>query len=104
MDEAKASMKEATPLANMNQLHQYGRTLLQQKKGKEAFEVFQMNYTKNPDQFTTLMGMTRGYSAIGDYKKALEFAEKALPKSPNKLNTDNIQRLIGLLKEGKDIN
>jgi hypothetical protein len=103
-EEAFASMKEALPLGNMNQLHQYGRSLLTGKQNKEALEVFKINYGKYPDQFTTLMGMTRGYSGVGDYKKALEYAEKAEPLAPNPMNKTNLIKIIGQLKEGKDIN
>ena len=102
--EADAAMKQALPLGKVTDLHQYARGLLRQKKSKEAFEVFKMNYEKNPDEFTTLMGMTRGYSAIGEYKKALEFAEKALPKAPDAANKTAIAGIIDKLKVGKDVN
>ena len=103
-NEAIATMKEALPLGNMNQIHQYGRALLTQKQNKEALEVFKLNYEKNPNQFTTLMGLARGYSGVGDYKKAMEFMEKAAPMAPNPANKANIDKMLGLLKEGKDIN
>ncbi|MES2766198.1 MAG: DUF2911 domain-containing protein [Bacteroidota bacterium] len=102
--EADAVMKEAMPMATMQELHNYGRQLLNQKRTKEALEVFKMNYDKNPNEFTTMMGMARGYSGTGDFKKALEFAQKAQPKAPDTLNKDNVARLIKLLQEGKDIN
>ena len=63
----------------MNEIHQYARQLLGLKLYKEAFNVFKMNYDKNPDTFTTLMGLTRGYSGLGDFKNALSHAQKALP-------------------------
>ncbi len=102
--EATAIMKEATPLGTMNQVHQYGKTLLANKRSKEALEVFKSNYEKFPNQFTTLAGLVRGYSAVGDYRKALEYAEKALPLSPNQLNKDSMTKMIQQLKEGKDVN
>jgi hypothetical protein len=102
--EADALMKEALPLGNMQQIHAYGRQLLQQKKNQEAFEAFKLNHDKNPNVFTTNMGMVRGYSAIGNYKKALEFAQKALPQAPDKLNKDNLENMIKKLQEGKDVN
>jgi hypothetical protein len=102
--EADALMKEALPMGTVQQLHTYGRQLLQQKKGKEAFEVFKINYDKNPNEFTTLVGMARGYSAIGDYKKALDFARKALPKAPDNGNKLNVEKMIKTLQENKDIN
>lgn len=102
--EADAVMKEALPLGNMQQIHFYARQLLQQKKNKEAFDAFKLNYDKNPNVYTTNMGLARGYSAISDYKKALTYAQKALPQAPDKNNKDNVERLIKLLQEGKDIN
>ena len=69
-----------------------------------AFEIFQYNYNKNPDQFITLVGMARGWSANGDRAKALEFAAKALQLAPNDANKKAVQEMIDKLKEGKDIN
>ena len=50
------------------------------------------------------MGMARGYSGIGNYKKALEFAQKGQPQAPDALNKANVEKAINMLKEGKDIN
>jgi tetratricopeptide (TPR) repeat protein len=102
--EAAAIMNKALPFGDVLEVHQYGRQLLGQKKVKEAFDVFKMNYDKHPGEFTTNMGMARGYSAMGNYKKALEFAEKAQPLAPDAANKANIEKVIGTLKEGKDIN
>ena len=102
--EADAEMKKALPMANMNEIHQYGRQLLAQKKNKEALDVFKMNYDKNPNQFTTLVGLTRGYSANGDYKNALKYAQQALPLAPNAQNKASVQTMIDKLGQGKDVN
>ncbi len=102
--EADAAVKKGLPYAGMGELHQYGRSLLAQKKSKEALEVFKMNFDKNPNQFTTLMGLTRGYSANGDYKTALKYAQQALPLAPPGQNKTNIEGFIKTLQEGKDIN
>lgn len=102
--EADALMKEALVLGNVGQIHGYARQLLLQKKQKEAFDVFKLNYDKNPNEFTTNVGMARGYSAMGDYKKALDFAQKALPKATDNGNKLNVERMIKTLEEGKDIN
>jgi tetratricopeptide (TPR) repeat protein len=103
-DEATAIMKKAMPFATMNDIHGYGRSLLQQKKNKEALEIFKMNYEKNPNQFTTLVGLTRGYSANGDYKTALKYANQALPLAPNEQNKNNVLTMIDKLKNEKDVN
>jgi tetratricopeptide (TPR) repeat protein len=97
-------MKKALPLASMQELHQYGRSLLAQKRSKDALEVFKLNYSKNPNQFTTLMGLARGYSANADYKTALQNAQKALPLAPNAINKTNVEGMIKKLQEGKDVN
>jgi hypothetical protein len=102
--EADQVMKDALPMANMQELHQYARTLLQQKKPKEALDIFKMNYNKNPNQFTTIMGMTRGLAATGDYKGALKYANMALPLAPNGQNKTFVEGAIKKLQEGKDFN
>jgi tetratricopeptide (TPR) repeat protein len=102
--EGDAIMKTALPLASMVELHQYGRSLLTQKKPKEAMEVFQMNYKKNPAEFTTMVGMARGYSANADYKNALKFASQALPLAPNEMNKKFLTDAVEKLKKGQDIN
>lgn len=103
-NEALAVMNEALPLGTMQQIHQYGRNLLIGKQNKAALEVFKTNYEKYPNQFTTMMGLVRGYSANGEYRKALELAEKALPLAPNAANRNAVEKMIGQLKEGKDVN
>ena len=102
--EADVLMKKALPMGTMDEVHNYARQLLAAKKGKAAYDVFKMNYDKNPGLFTTNMGLARGYSAIGDYKKALEFVNKALLQAPDPGNKVAIEKYQVMLKEGKDIN
>jgi len=102
--EANAQMKEALPLGTMQELHNYGRQLITEKKPKDALEVFKLNAQKNPGQFTTDMGLVRGYSANGDYKNALKYARLAQPLAPNKPNKDAVDKMIEDLTAGKDIN
>lgn len=103
-EEAQAIMKKALPMGTMNDIHGYGRQLLSLKKAKEALDVFKTNFQKYPGQFTTLMGLVRGYSANADYKNALKYANQALPLAPNEQNKTNIQGMIDKLKAGKDVN
>jgi len=102
--EASEVMKKAYPFASSNELYFYARALTHQKKGKEAFEIFKMNYDKHPNEFLPIAGMARGYSAIGDYKKALTFAQKAHQLAPDKPNRDITDNFIKTLEQGKDIN
>ncbi len=102
--QADSVMKKALPLGTMQQVHAYGRQLLSQKKNKEALEIFKMNYAKYPNQFATLMGLTRGYSASNDFKNALKYAKMALPLAPAGQNKTFVEEAIKKLEEGKDIN
>jgi tetratricopeptide (TPR) repeat protein len=102
--EAITIMKRVLPLGNKFELHQYARQLLGQKKNQDAFDVFKANYDKNPNEFTTNMGMARGYSALGNYKKALEFAQKAQVQAPDPVNKVNVEKVVKTLQEGRDIN
>ena len=102
--EAIATIKKVLPLGSKFELHQYARQLIGQKKYQDAFDVFKANYDKNPNDFTTNMGMARGYSALGNYKKALEFAQKALLQAPDPVNKSNVEKAVKTLQEGKDIN
>lgn len=102
--ESAEVMKKAIPLGNIFEIQQYARQLIGQKKTKDAFDAFKLNYDKHPDQFITNLGMARGYSAMGNYKKALEFAQKAEAQAPDKINKDNVDQLIKTLQAGKDIN
>ncbi|MDP9048748.1 MAG: DUF2911 domain-containing protein [Bacteroidota bacterium] len=102
--EAAATMKKALPYGTAFEVYQYGRALTRQKKGNEALAIFKMNYDKHPDEFVTNIGMARGYSAIGDYKKAIAYEQKAAPQAPNKPNKDAVEKAIKTLQEGKDIN
>ena len=102
--EAKETMKQALNVGSVGNIQQYANQLLAAKKPKEALEVYQFNFDKNPNQFTTFVGMARGLSANGNYEKALEFAMKALPLAPNEQNKQTVQTMIDKLKMGKDIN
>jgi len=94
-DESKKAMETAMGFGTMNDLHNYGRSLLSQQKNAEAMEVFQLNYKNHPKEFTTLMGMARGYSAAGDFKKALRFAKQAQPLAPDEMNKEAVDAMIG---------
>lgn len=102
--DADAVMKQALPLGTAIEVHQYARNLVAQKRTREAFDAFKMNFDRHPGEFTTTMGMARAYSAVGDYKKALEMMKKAAVLAPDNANKTNIQRMIPMLEQGKDIN
>ena len=102
--EAEAIMKRYLPLANMNEVHGYARQLLTTGKKKEALEVFKSNHDKYPNQFTTVFGLVRGYSANEDYANALKYAKLALPLAPNGPSKVQVEGAIKKLEEGRDMN
>jgi hypothetical protein len=104
VDEAKKVMDEALPLGSMLDIHYYARTLLNQNQGAEAFKVFKQNYDKYPGEFTTNIGLARGYAALGEFKKALGYMKSALPKAPDDANKTRVEAMIRSLEEGKNIN
>jgi hypothetical protein len=104
LEEAKRVMEEALPYGNVTDLHYYGRTLVNMKQAEEAFKVFKLNYDKYPNLFTTNVGMGRGYSAMGDYKKALTYMRAALPQAPDDGNKTHVAGMIKRLEERQDVN
>jgi len=102
--EAADVMKKAYPFASMNELYFYARGLTRMKKGQQALEAFKFAYDKYPNQFITIAGMARGYSAVGDYKKALTYALKAQAMAPDPANKNITDGFVKKLQAGEDIN
>ncbi len=102
--EAQALMKEAVPMANMIELYQYGKNLIVLKKNKEALEAFKLNASKYPNEFLGILGLVRGYSAVGDYKTALVQAKLAQSKANEDNYKATISTMISKLEQGKDVN
>ncbi len=102
-EEADKLMQTAMETASITDLHNYGRQLLGEKKVKEAMVVFEKNHQKNNGAWPTNAGMMRGYSAIGDLQKALEYARKALPQAPNPGVKKIIEDAIKTLESGKQL-
>jgi hypothetical protein len=101
-EEAAEVMKNAMPMMDMIQGYTYGYSLIATDR-KEAFVIFKMVYDKYPNTLFSNIGMASGYSAFGDYKKALPFAEKALLQAKGG-NKAEIEKNIRDLQNGKDMN
>jgi hypothetical protein len=84
--------------AGVFQVHQIGRQLLTAEKNEEALKVFKLNVERHGDVWPVNVGLSRGYSAMGDTKMALKHAEKALENAPNQPNKDAISGMIEKLK------
>lgn len=83
--DADAAMEKAIrmPDANVQIVHQYGRSLLNAGRNEKAMEIFNYNAKKNPnDKFTPNVGLARGYTALGDKKKAINHWEEAIKNIP----------------------
>jgi tetratricopeptide (TPR) repeat protein len=100
-DEAAKMMQAAMDNASVTELHNYGRQLLTENKVKEALEVFEMNYKKFKGIWPTNAGLMRGYSAAGDFKKALEYGKAALAQAPNEEVKKIISNAVDTLAKGK---
>jgi tetratricopeptide (TPR) repeat protein len=81
-----------------------GRSMIAAKRLERALEIFNANQKKNGDVYTVNAGFMSYYSAKGDFKKALEYADKGLAQAPNDAAKNTINGFIAKLKEGKDIN
>ncbi len=101
--EATELMKTTLPFATEKQVYLYANDLVNAKKVKEAFDLFKINYDKYHEDLYTDMGMASGYSAMGDYKTALGYAQKAKPFAKGG-NVAIVDLAIKDLEKGRDMN
>jgi Protein of unknown function (DUF2911) len=102
--EADEAMKRAVPFGDVVELYHYARLLAKKKMFKEAFEIYNLNNDKNPDDFIANLGFARGYAGIGNRKKALYYAKQAQSQAEGETNKNLMDKIVTLLNEGKDIN
>jgi tetratricopeptide (TPR) repeat protein len=102
--EADSTMAEALTIATANQYTAYGRQLITQKRADKAMEVFLASQKRYGDVSGVNNGLMSGYSAKGDFKKAIMYAEKAMAQAANDAAKKQLEGNIAKLKEGKDIN
>jgi tetratricopeptide (TPR) repeat protein len=102
-EESDLIMKQAVENGSAIELHQYGRQLLNEKKTNEALAVFEKNHIKNKGAWPTNVGMMRAFSALGNIKKALEYAKEALNQAPDDVNKKNLENAIKTLESGKTL-
>ena len=104
--DADATMKEAInlPDATANQIVNYGRTLITQKREKDALPVMETAFKRFPTNVAALTGMARAYSANGDSKKALKSLQDALKLETVAANKTNIEAMIAKATKGEPIN
>jgi hypothetical protein len=73
-------------------------------KKQDALEIFKLNAKRYPKTWPVNVGLARGYSAVGDYSKALKHARLAANEAPDKLNKDTMLSAIEKLQKNQDIN
>ncbi|MBS1732260.1 MAG: hypothetical protein JST02_03095, partial [Bacteroidetes bacterium] len=61
----------------------------------------QKNYDKNKGVWPTNAGLMRVYSAMGDYKKALQYAKVAVQQAPDEQTKKIMEAAVKTLEEGK---
>ena len=104
--EANAVMDEALKLGGTLDIHQYARRQLAMHNTARALAAFKLNAQLHPDAWPVNYGLARGYSAVGDYKAALEALQRAQGQVPagDRVNAEAIRQNIEKLKRGQDIN
>lgn len=104
--EANALMDEAMKVGTVLEVHQYGRQQLALRNTERAVAIFKLNAQLHPGAWPVNYGLARGYSAVGDYKSALDALLKAQTEVPegDAVNAEAIRANIEKLKQGQDIN
>ena len=102
-DEAEAAQNRAMTLASPLQIHAYARQLLSEKRGEEAFAIFQENARKHPDQWFVHTGLARMFSAQGKFDDAAKEMKAALAAAPDDQKS-YLDGLVRQLEAKQDIN
>ncbi len=103
LPQADSVMNIGLAIASIDQYTAYGRKLLGKKRIDPALKIMMDARSKFGDVFQVTNGLSYAYSAKGDFKKALEFANKSLMQAPPPFKP-LIESNIAKLKDGKDIN
>ena len=104
LSQADSVMNEGLAIANINQYINYGRSMITQKRSDRAIEVMLGARAKFGDVYATNNGLSYAYSAKGDFKKAMDFANKSLVQAAGQQAKTKVTANIEKLKAGKDIN
>jgi tetratricopeptide (TPR) repeat protein len=102
-DDATIARNKALGMANITQLHQYGRQLQVAGKQEEAFAVFRNNIKKDPNHWLVRTEAARLAVAKGDYDGAVKEMKLALAGAPDPAKA-TVEGLIKRLEAKQDIN
>jgi hypothetical protein len=101
--EADSIMKKAIPIGTSLQLLMYGAGLNKMKQHREAFDIFKLNYDKNPKADYANLGMVMGYYFLGKKKEAVSAAENGRKVSIDPNWKSHFESLIADLNSGKEL-
>ena len=104
-EEAAGVMEEALedPTAGIQNYYNYGRSLITQGDKEKALELFHKASKKWPEHWLAPHGLARGYSATGDYKRALRYEKEAYAEA-TETSKPFLEGYLKSLEEGKDFN
>ena len=102
-DEAGKTRTQALGMANVIQLHVYGRQLQQQGKQDEAFDVYRSNIKKNPNHWLIHNELARLAVAKGDYDTAVKEMKLSADGATGG-NKPALEALVKRLENKEDIN
>ncbi len=101
--EATTARDKALTMANAIQLHSYARQMQIDGKQTEAFAIYRDNAKKNPDQWIVHVGLSRMYSAQGDFANAAKEMNAAVAGAPDG-QKQPLQAFAKRLEANEDIN
>lgn len=105
-EEAKIVRKKALKIGSARNISRAGGRLLQENRNKEALEMYAYNAKKFPEEtFMVNADLAKGYTAIGNKKKAIKYWEIALKNVPDRIDhTYYLPRYKLALKKLKENN
>ncbi|MBC7921606.1 MAG: DUF2911 domain-containing protein [Ferruginibacter sp.] len=101
--EADSLVQKALPMATSVQLLTYGSNLNKMKKHQQAFDIFKMNYDKNPKEGYANLGMVMGYYFLDNKREAIKYAEKGKETADDPNWKNYFVTLINDMNAGKAI-
>jgi hypothetical protein len=99
-EESDKIMKEATVLANENELNNYGYQLLNEKKEDQAIAAFILNTQRHATSPNVWDSLGEAYALKGDKKNAIINFKKSLslnPPAPVKANSEKYLKQLGAM-------
>ncbi len=82
-EDATAARNKALAMANVTQLHSYGRQLQIEGKQDQAFDIFRVNIKKNPNHWTAHNEAARIAVAKGDFDTAVKEMKLSSAAAPD---------------------